>query len=956
MLSSVQASETINFGMGKLLDPSQNQYDRDENGQQTQYAAHYSQQRPKLVECQGNVYTFWVEDNFEQGCSDIYPTIFKRIAVSVSTDLGKTWSSKTNILNGDSDGSRVYDAKKDAAARIVVVSAAVIGGKPGFVSAVLSDGVWTECAPVETGAICSGLVLSLAPDGTLYLMCGGVNEAALYRFDFDATTNKWLWLPQTNQSGNITVPTESDTFDFIIDGNGDKYIFYGSDSIKYRVLLASDPNAIWTNESVVADAKFSYSSWDFNTYGHANVGPDGKVDFTWIKENPSAARRSVYLTSFDSYTTFSQPVQVDNDYSFETKFATPRHPRVFYSGNNIYVSYESQDTINYECYKFDYIARSSDGGLTFSKPFRADWGDYNGECSDEPFMVAMKDSLDKDVFINTWRDDRGALEAYMTNSMEEKIYASQGRLYEEKANVLVVDDDYSGVNENNIPDEFSLVPSKNYHNYESWYIDALYQNGIPFDYYDVAGQGRMPTAEILKKYPMVIWETGCEYNENPNSPATLSLDEQNLIANYLDAGGKLFLCSQDFLRDVTGGFDSPVSNSFANNYLSVSSVLNFWDGCAKYEGVAGDPIGDGLAVETTHNISYINPVDLKTYWWWFFKYINTKNLTHTATPVFRYNGGDIAIRRSADPYSLVFFGFPFETMTQDLAWIIPENLPSNSREEVMAKVINWLKTDQGYQLSRNADFSTSDGFFGSAYTLHVAACSSRINTANMKTAEARFEDKGTHANYRVDLAYNSLAKRFEGNLTLQGKPKGDWAATYIKLEDRDGNRYMVSDVPLNVSTSLEILSPAGVDMPFVKPYKIKMRVRDEAQRPVTVTVSYYNPNRPSEHGVISTNTVNTTGGYLDTEVDFDFTNPGFNLNLGQDYRIKATATVGSSYLESTSPGMLIMVQTVPQAPTGYSNIIWANYGNPDYDYDGDGWSNSDELLYGTDLNNTNSHP
>ncbi|HOS79680.1 MAG TPA: S8 family serine peptidase [Anaerolineae bacterium] len=92
-----------------------------------------------------------------------------------------------------------------------------------------------------------------------------------------------------------------------------------------------------------------------------------------------------------------------------------------------------------------------------------------------------------------------------------------------------------------------LVDDDRWFPMEHFYTSALQEAGIPYDVWDTAAyisgppEAHSVTAEILARYPVVVWFTGYDWY----APVT-ELEEERLL-RYLDQGGRLLLTSQDFL-------------------------------------------------------------------------------------------------------------------------------------------------------------------------------------------------------------------------------------------------------------------------------------------------------------------------------------------------------------------------------------------------------------------------
>ncbi|NUO18402.1 S8 family serine peptidase [bacterium] len=125
-----------------------------------------------------------------------------------------------------------------------------------------------------------------------------------------------------------------------------------------------------------------------------------------------------------------------------------------------------------------------------------------------------------------------------------------------RGRVLVVDDDGSA-------------------NFQRFMFDELDEMGAVPDMWSSSLDGSVPGSELVH-YPAVFWVCG---NETAN---TLSQDERNALANYLNGGGKLLISGQGIRNDISG-------ESFFADYLHAAS-----DGDA-----AGDRVVRGATGNTT---------------------------------------------------------------------------------------------------------------------------------------------------------------------------------------------------------------------------------------------------------------------------------------------------------------------------------------------------------------------
>lgn len=181
--------------------------------------------------------------------------------------------------------------------------------------------------------------------------------------------------------------------------------------------------------------------------------------------------------------------------------------------------------------------------------------------------------------------------------------------------VLLVDDD------DELPD---VLP---------YYEETLAAMSYVFDVWDTDNSDVEPDAATLANYDIVVWFTGAEYwgYAGPGPAGELAL------ASWLDAGGCLFISSQDYFYDHG-------LTSFMQNYLGVASVVN--DDIQSIVTGAGS-IYSGLgpySLNYPHNnwSDVINP-----------------NVA-TAEVAFIGDKGSAGTSRSTATYLTTFLGFPFE--------------------------------------------------------------------------------------------------------------------------------------------------------------------------------------------------------------------------------------------------------------------------------------------------------
>jgi len=157
----------------------------------------------------------------------------------------------------------------------------------------------------------------------------------------------------------------------------------------------------------------------------------------------------------------------------------------------------------------------------------------------------------------------------------------------------------------------------------------------------------------LHRYPVVVWFTGYDWY------APVTAEEEAALTAYLDAGGRLFLSSQDFLYYH---HDSP----FSRDYLGVITYTEDVTPTLA-RGVPGDPVGDRLG---PYSLDY-------PFRNWSDALVPAPD---TAVSFRDQERRPIALARhrpGAD-YRTIFFSFPFET------------LPASGRPEVLGRAVGWL--------------------------------------------------------------------------------------------------------------------------------------------------------------------------------------------------------------------------------------------------------------------------
>jgi hypothetical protein len=203
---------------------------------------------------------------------------------------------------------------------------------------------------------------------------------------------------------------------------------------------------------------------------------------------------------------------------------------------------------------------------------------------------------------------------------------------------------------------FLLVDDDNGAGYETYLNTAIENAGYKARVWDCDSLGRPGPVQLLS-YWGVFWTTA-----DGDASYLTSSDESDMMT-YLDAGGKLFLASMDFLSSRGG------ATTFTTNYLHAASWTNN-TGATLLAGIPGDPISNGLLLALDGNP--ISPA-------------NTDNMT-LSTPsdtILTGATGVSGLKAEESGHQLVFLSFPFE----DVSTTDPD--PDN-QDGLISRVIDWF--------------------------------------------------------------------------------------------------------------------------------------------------------------------------------------------------------------------------------------------------------------------------
>jgi hypothetical protein len=213
--------------------------------------------------------------------------------------------------------------------------------------------------------------------------------------------------------------------------------------------------------------------------------------------------------------------------------------------------------------------------------------------------------------------------------------------------ILLVDDDRSRV-------------------YEPYYQDSLTRLGKKYTRWEAAVLGS-PTAEEMAKYCAVIWFAGVD------AVTTIAPGDQAELAQYLGAGGRLFVTGNNIAEDLwagsSSGTPSAADKAFYETWLHATvNQANEGTTPPAVNGVAADPIGNGLALSLTGGTGASNQSSASSLF-----------LRPGAVSAFTYSNGRIAALRYDGAHRVFHCGFGFEGIST-----------AANRDSVMGRALRWL--------------------------------------------------------------------------------------------------------------------------------------------------------------------------------------------------------------------------------------------------------------------------
>jgi len=251
-----------------------------------------------------------------------------------------------------------------------------------------------------------------------------------------------------------------------------------------------------------------------------------------------------------------------------------------------------------------------------------------------------------------------------------------------------------------------------------------------FDAIVVGASQDGPSLKSLELYDIVIWATGTD------DLNTLRAKDRTALTNYLYRGGRLWLIGSGIADDIVGQ-----DTAFIVEFTRMSKYLSAGKP-STLDGVSGDPITDGMSVQTQSIYYTSGTVNIEV-----GQYADHYNVADGAVGIFGSTGNYTASRYYNETYGYktVFFAFDFGMIYSN-----------ESRIDICKKVIDWL----GFREKHANDVGITDLYIpliSNAWSSEVAP--SGISTfgkiygiagKEMKiNVTARNFDNKTHSNVEI---------------------------------------------------------------------------------------------------------------------------------------------------------------------------------------------------------------
>jgi uncharacterized repeat protein (TIGR01451 family) len=229
-----------------------------------------------------------------------------------------------------------------------------------------------------------------------------------------------------------------------------------------------------------------------------------------------------------------------------------------------------------------------------------------------------------------------------------------------------------------------LVDDDRWYDQEEHYRGILEELGYRYDIWDTSnppdGNGT-PPGELVNQYDFVIWYTAYDWFE------PLTNLESQILYNYLDSGGRLFLSSQDYLY-------YHATDQLTVEFLGIRDYLESVEPVNVFGNLPlGMPVGP-LALDYEQYQNFSDGL-----------------VPSPSAEIFAWHdsGAGAAVANSGDDWRAVFWGLPFE------------KLPKEIQPEAMGQIMGWLSDfgDTSFESRSRLDNSLSEEDFSQTYTITI---------------------------------------------------------------------------------------------------------------------------------------------------------------------------------------------------------------------------------------------
>ncbi len=205
---------------------------------------------------------------------------------------------------------------------------------------------------------------------------------------------------------------------------------------------------------------------------------------------------------------------------------------------------------------------------------------------------------------------------------------------------------------------------------ETYFADALASTGYPYEKWTEDFHGEVPLSE-LQRYAVVVWDNGWGGSLGSTNRADLT--------DFLDGGGRLLIGGEDIGWSLNHEGDNN-KISWYEDYLHADYIEDD-SGFRSLDGIAGDPIGDGMSFtlngeDTAMNQFYPSEIDPRS----------------GATGIFEYGPGVEGALRCDGDHRLIYLAFGLEGVTgsavrdtivrRSLEWLADGAWPDTEQPEV----------------------------------------------------------------------------------------------------------------------------------------------------------------------------------------------------------------------------------------------------------------------------------